>query len=220
MRSIGESAFSGCTSLTHIELPCRLTFLAPSAFESCSNLMVIEVDPKSLSFSSRNGLLYNYSGDTLLLCPPCREKVTLPQDVKCIESYAFFYNRQLRQIELPEGLERIESSAFAFCENLKRVRIPKSVDYVADCAFAPETKLIGFKKHRKPHILSPLTRLWLSISGWGEAVFYLIGFFVDSTFKRMQCRIKHEPVPSYRSLLVHRGFGESPGDEDDNGANS
>ena len=131
------------------------------------------------------------------------------------ESYAFFSNRQLRQIELPESLERIESSAFTFCENLKRVRIPKSIDYVDEHAFHSRTKLIGFKKQRKPHILSPLTRLWLSISGWGEAVFYLIGFFVDSTFKRMQCRMKHEPVPSYRSLLVHRGFGGPPEDEDD-----
>ena len=215
MRSIGESAFSGCTSLTHIELPCRLTFLAPSAFESCSNLMVIEVDPKSLSFSSRNGLLYNYSGDTLLPCPPCRKKVTLPQDVKCIESYAFFYNRQLRQIELPEGLERIESSAFAFCENLKRVRIPKSVDYIADRAFDSGTKLIGFKKQRNPSILSPLPQIWLSISFWWETIFCLIGFFVDSTFKRLQCQIKHEPVPSYRSFLTRLGFSESLENEDD-----
>ena len=50
----GECAFSGCSSVTSIELPAGLTSLGKGAFEGCSSMTSIEVALDDLAISWDN----------------------------------------------------------------------------------------------------------------------------------------------------------------------
>lgn len=60
----------------------------------------------------------------------------IPKNIKEIGYCAFYFCKNLNNIELPNGLGIIGEKAFSGCNNLKKIRIPKSVNYVGKGAFA------------------------------------------------------------------------------------
>lgn len=59
--SIGEYAFSGCSSLTSIELPDSVTSIGYSAFERCDNLIItVQRDSYAAQYVKDNNLKYTY----------------------------------------------------------------------------------------------------------------------------------------------------------------
>jgi hypothetical protein len=59
--SIGNSAFSGASSLTSITIPNSVTSIGNNAFQGTSNLVSIVVDENNTIYSSIEGVLYNKS---------------------------------------------------------------------------------------------------------------------------------------------------------------
>lgn len=132
---IRDGAFSHCHSLSNIDLPSNLSFLgefalantsikkvtlpsevldaSPKAFTNAKNLEVIEVGQGSTSLSSKDGLLYDAEGKTLIRCPEGRAGIVL----------------------LPDGLETIATCAFQGCEHVTRIIVPPSVKCIEKFAF-------------------------------------------------------------------------------------
>ena len=74
--SIGEWAFSGCSSLTSITLPASLTSIDIGAFEKCSSLTSITL-PDSLTY---------IGVDAFEKCSSLTS-ITIPRNCKCPDSF-------------------------------------------------------------------------------------------------------------------------------------
>lgn len=141
VRTIGDSAFFGCTTLTRVVLPEGLERIGDSAFFGCTALTRI-VLPEGLERigvmafvgcglrevrlpSSLREIGYGAFEDCAAL-----EKVVVPAGVAAIGSGTFEGCSSLTEVELSEGLQEIGSGAFADCVSLRELRIPASVSLI------------------------------------------------------------------------------------------
>src|SRR5205814_1973371 len=112
---IGTNAFRECYSLTNILLPAALTHLGQGAFESCGRLTAINVAPLNQVYSSLDGVVFDKSQQTLLLCPAGRQGTyTVPAGVTRVADFAFGYS-MLTTIALPNSLTAIGKDSFYQC---------------------------------------------------------------------------------------------------------
>ena len=134
--NIGNYAFAYCSSLTNIIIPDSVTSIAPGAFyycnhltgvtlgssvasigyeafDGCRSLAAITVDPSNPDFSSVDGVLFDQSLSTLIVCPMGKAG-----------SYA-----------IPSGVASIGFEAFWACTGLTNVTIPNSVTNIGNFAF-------------------------------------------------------------------------------------
>ena len=129
--SIGNSAFSGCTSLTSITIPNSVTSIGNYAFYGCSNLTSVTI-PNSVT-SIGYDAFYNCTSLT---------SITIPNSVTSIGSSAFRGCTSLTSITIPNSVTSIRNYAFYGCSNLTSVTIPKRVTSIGDSAFRGCTSLI------------------------------------------------------------------------------
>lgn len=106
---ISGRAFSGCESLTEIELPKKLEYLSDLAFEGCTMLRRVAAAPDNEKYYSVDGVLFERREKTLILYPEGRTD----------KHYA-----------IPEGTERIGYRAFSNCRYLKTVVLPGSLKFI------------------------------------------------------------------------------------------
>jgi len=59
--SIGDSAFEGCSSLTDVSIPNSVSGIGDSAFAGCTSLSALTVDPLNSVYSSVDGVLFDKS---------------------------------------------------------------------------------------------------------------------------------------------------------------
>lgn len=118
VRTIGDSAFFGCTTLTRIVLPEGLERIGVMAFVGCG-LREVRLP------SSLREIGYGAFEDCAAL-----EKVVVPAGVAAIGSGTFEGCSSLTEVELSEGLQEIGSGAFADCVSLRELRIPASVSLI------------------------------------------------------------------------------------------
>ena len=131
--SIGEEAFTGCSSLQSITLPKSLSNISTkSGFSQCASLKSILIEEGNTHFTTDSTALYNITKDTLICFPGGITEYTIPQNVKCIRSYAFSNCDTLRNIQFEDGISDlcIESCAFEWCKNLDKVIILKGIKYI------------------------------------------------------------------------------------------
>ena len=120
VESIGEKAFSECTSLTSITIPDSVTSIGQGAFESCSGLTSITIPD---SVTSIGWSVFSYcSGLT---------SITIPDSVTSIGSSAFSGCSGLISITIPNGVTRIEDSAFSGCDGLTSIKIGAGIQEVS-----------------------------------------------------------------------------------------
>lgn len=156
--TIGAEAFAR-GALTCIDLGKNVTVIGDDAFTFCESLAAINVDPENTAYSSNDGVLFDKSGDTLILYPNAKEgtayavpngaktiganafymnsgleTVTLADSVTCIEEAAFSYS-QISNIAFGSSLETIEEAAFDHCENLQTVVFPETLETIGKAAF-------------------------------------------------------------------------------------
>ena len=128
--SIGDYAFSGCSSLTQIAVPESVTSIGDFAFNGCSSLTQIAI-PESVT-SIGNGAFNGCSSLT---------QIAIPESVTSIGNGAFNGCSSLTQVAIPEGVTSIGDHAFAFCSSLKEITIPEGVTSIGDYAFSGCSKL-------------------------------------------------------------------------------
>lgn len=109
--SIGESAFYGCISLTNISLPDGVTSIGDNAFAQCALISIIL--PEKLT---------SIGMATFANCEDLTS-INLPKGVTSIEDGAFCGCTSLISISLPDKLASIGMEAFGYCSNLEEISL-------------------------------------------------------------------------------------------------
>jgi len=162
--SLGAAAIEHSDELRSIRLPASLTqytlpsfniFDSGAGVDNCPQLK-IEVDPDHPFLMSRDGILYDKTGKTLVHAPAAGEGFVIPEGIEEIGPYAFkgktlghvrvpdgvrrigngaFYSTNIYSIELPESVTEIGDHAFYWCRMLDRIVIPSGVRRIEHCTF-------------------------------------------------------------------------------------
>jgi hypothetical protein len=126
--TVGNYAFQYCPNLTNIMLPASLTNIGLQAFTSCSSLTRFVVEPTSISFGDKDGVLFSRDMTTLVCYPAgLKGDYHVPGVVRRIGVAGFFGCNQLAGVHLPDGLTEIGAVAFDGCNQLTRVAVPDGV---------------------------------------------------------------------------------------------
>lgn len=157
LRCIEKSAFNSCTKLQSIEIPASVEAIGDFVFTQCTKLTKLTCNSANPYFSASGGCLYN-KDRTVLLYAPAVETLAIPDTVKTIGAYAFYYNLNLTSVTIPQsvtsveegafghsslkeavfqgnGLKALDDFAFAECYSLKKIVLPKSLTAISDTAF-------------------------------------------------------------------------------------
>lgn len=124
---IGESAFSGCTSLTSLTIPESVESIGAMAFSDCIGITGTLIIPESVTQIGDNAF-YNCTGIT---------GIEFGNSVSQIEAGAFSGCIGLEgEIIFPNSLNFIGASAFSNCSGLSSIVIPNSVTSIGSEAFS------------------------------------------------------------------------------------
>ena len=122
--TIGNRAFSECTSLTSITIPNSVSKIDTCAFENCTSLCSVTIP---------NGVTEIKKG-TFAFCSGLTS-VSIPDNVTTIGVRAFYECSNLPSIIIPNSVKTIEQQAFIYCKGLTSLTIPNSVTSIGECAF-------------------------------------------------------------------------------------
>ena len=98
-------AFSGCTSLTSIEIPASVETIEAAAFKGCRSLKTVTFEKGSKLRTIGGGYYFSDSSDSY--------------------SYGAFSDCPITSIEIPASVETIGAAAFKGCRSLKTVTFEK-----------------------------------------------------------------------------------------------
>jgi hypothetical protein len=142
-----------------------VTNIGDQAFSGCNSLTAIQVENGNVNYSSEAGILFNKDKTTLICCPGgktghytipdsvtsiedrafsgCRRltSITLPDGVTSIGDWAFDDCRRLTSITIPDGVTRIGEQTFYKCRSLTSITIPNGVTRIGHCAFSDCSRL-------------------------------------------------------------------------------
>jgi hypothetical protein len=124
VKTIGNTAFLGCASLTSVTLPAGLETINSHAFNACTSLTSITL-PAGLE-TIRYGAFLNCINLTM---------IKLPDSLQDIESMAFFGCASLTSIEIPAQIEIIPDKTFKMCVNLTSVKLSNRLTNIVSNAF-------------------------------------------------------------------------------------
>ena len=110
--SIGESAFSGCDSLTSVTIGNSVTTLRDSVFFGCSSLTSINI-PNSVTSIGKSA----FSNCTNL------NSATLGNSVRTLSDSVFFGCTKLASVNIPNSVTNIGNDVFSGCTKLASVTI-------------------------------------------------------------------------------------------------
>ena len=130
VKSIGIGAFGDCDSLTSITIPDSVTSIGNEAFAYCSNLKSITI-PDSVATLGKE-TFENCSGLT---------SVTIGSGVTSMGYAAFENCSGLTSVTIGSGVTSIGYAAFKNCSGLPSITIPDSVTSIEDYAFSDCTSL-------------------------------------------------------------------------------
>ncbi len=141
--SIGQHAFRGCESLTSVTIPNSVTSIGWYAFGNCTSLTGIWVDRDNNNYSSDAfGVLFNKDKTTLVQCPGAFSgSYAILDSVTSIGDFAFDGCHSLTSVTIPDSVTSIGDCAFDGCTSLTSVTIPNSVTSIGRSAFDGCTSL-------------------------------------------------------------------------------
>ena len=122
--SIGDDAFSGCTSLTNIIIPKGVKSIGDFAFSKCTSLTNITI-PKGVTSIGD----YAFQECTSLT------NITIPESVTSIGDCAFCRCTSLTNITIPESVTSIGYCAFNECISIKELHVPSGVTDIGGGSF-------------------------------------------------------------------------------------
>ena len=114
--SLGNYCFHGCTLLTSIEIPSSVTSLGWGCFESCYSMESIEIPSSVTSL-----------GDHCFQACSSLTSIEIPSSVTSWGDYCFQDCSSLTSIEIPSSVISLGSYCFEGCYSLTSIEIPSSV---------------------------------------------------------------------------------------------
>ncbi len=109
VRTIGDSAFIRCTSLTSVNIPNSVTTIGNYAFYGCESLTSVSI-PNSVTTIGNNAFCS---------CP--LTTVSIPNSVTTISAGEFDNCRSLTSVIIPNTITMIGSYAFCWCSSLTSI---------------------------------------------------------------------------------------------------
>lgn len=122
---------------TTCNIPYTVTSFSIDAFEGCTGLQEIIVDPANAVFSSDDGMLYDKDMTHLIFCPR-GSLVTIcviPDSVTTIDDDAFNGCRGISVVIIGACVEAIGDGAFETCSSLESLTMSDSVKTIGTNAF-------------------------------------------------------------------------------------
>lgn len=119
-----------------INIPENVSSIGVEGFSGCSSLTKLEVDNNNKNYASDDGILYN-KDKTMLLCCMGRKtgNATIPERITDIKEGAFWGCGSLESISIPKSVTDIGMEAFADCSSLENINIPEKVAAIGSGAF-------------------------------------------------------------------------------------
>ena len=121
---IGNSAFSCCSSLSKVVIPTSVTSIGHNVFQGCSSLSEIVI-PDSVTSIGNSA----FSGCSSL------SKIVIPTSVTSIGDWIFSGCSSLSEVVIPSSVTSIGGFAFKDCGSLSTIVIPSSVTSIGDWTF-------------------------------------------------------------------------------------
>ncbi|MDB4664796.1 leucine-rich repeat domain-containing protein [Verrucomicrobia bacterium] len=178
----GQVTITGCNwqAKGELEIPAEIegvtvTSIGGRAFSGCSSLTSIEVAPLSSSYVSIEGVLFTKEGSSLIQYPARKEgdSYVIPDSVTSIGDVAF-RGSSLRSITIPDSVTSIGDRAFSGCSYLTSIIIPQSVTSIETFAFFNCSSLTSIVIPQAFHSRSEANRLKITHL-WPD------GFFLPSS---------------------------------------
>lgn len=140
---IEDLAFLQCDTVKSITIPKTVTSIGEKVFNRCDNLEEINVESANTTYSSSDGVLFNYDETELIRYPEGKDETLyiVPPDVEQIAELAFWRNQSLENIMFPNIVIKIGANAFQFCSSLESIIIPEKVTSIEGFMFDGCTSL-------------------------------------------------------------------------------
>lgn len=117
---IADHAFYNLRNLTTVNLPARLSSFSPAMFSSTTRLSTINIAKGGSMYASKNGMVTNAAGDTLIYCPSGRTGyVRIPAGIATIAAGSFMQHYSITEVYVSYSVATIENNAFKLCTNLQ-----------------------------------------------------------------------------------------------------
>jgi hypothetical protein len=199
--SIGNYAFSNCSSLTSITIPNSVTSIGSDAFNYCKNLISVTI-PEGVT---------SIKDFTFSVCSRLTS-ITIPESVISIEDNAFSWCSNLTSITIPEGVTSIGNYVFSNCSSLTSITIPESLTSIGINAFLNCSSLTSIT------ILEGVTSIGdyafvgcsslTSVINLNPIPQELKNVFIEVDLKKATLYVPFESVEIYKIAEVWKEFGE------------
>ncbi len=129
--SIGINAFYGCSGLTELTLPNSVTSIGDYAFSGCSGLEKITVESGNSRYDSRDNCNSIIETATNTLIAGCKNSI-IPNSITSIGDAAFSDCSELTELILPDSVTSIGNGAFGGCSGLVKITSLAKIPPVCD----------------------------------------------------------------------------------------
>lgn len=141
LTEVGKNAFKGCTSLTQLALPNSVTSIGEGAFQGDSRLFMVHM--VSAGFSKLETIGKDaFSGCSSLEFFCSDNSYYLPDSITTIGDTAFYGCRKLTQIKMSDTITSIGTGAFQNCTGISEVTLSSGLLVIPENAFSGCSSLV------------------------------------------------------------------------------
>ena len=116
------NCFKGCTSLTEVTLPVRLSSFDILAFSGCTSLEAINVEDGCAAYASVDGMLTDANKSKIIKAPEgMTVALKIPTGILTVGESAFENCKKITSITIPGWVTLIEKNAFKSCTGVTAI---------------------------------------------------------------------------------------------------